>query len=82
MGYNENMISMKAIGYKETVGYLRGEYSLDRAMEIIKQESRRYAKRQLTWFKRYQEAHWVDLDIYDTKKKALDYMFEIINREF
>ena len=45
--------SMQAIGYKELVGYLNGEDTLDNAIEIIKQESRRYAKRQLTWFRRY-----------------------------
>ncbi len=44
---------MQGIGYKEIVKYLEGEYSLDEAIEIIKRDSRRYAKRQITWMKRY-----------------------------
>ena len=50
--------------YKEMIKYLDGEYTYDEAIEIIKRDSRRYAKRQLTWFKRYQDAKWFDLDKY------------------
>ena len=64
MGYTKDMISMKGIGYKEMIKYLDGEYTYDEAIEIIKRDSRRYAKRQLTWFKRYQDAKWFDLDKY------------------
>lgn len=64
MGYTKDMISMQGIGYKEMIKYLDGEYTYDEAIEIIKRDSRRYAKRQLTWFKRYQEAKWFDLDKY------------------
>ena len=45
--------SMQGIGYKETAAYIRGELSLDEATDLIKQSSRRYAKRQITWFKKY-----------------------------
>ena len=62
IGYDKNLISMQGIGYKEIVKYLEGEYSLDEAIEIIKRDSRRYAKRQITWFKRYKESKWFDLD--------------------
>ena len=65
IGYDKNLISMQGIGYKEIVKYLEGEYSLDEAIEIIKRDSRRYAKRQITWFKRYKESKWFDLDKYD-----------------
>ncbi|WP_368242862.1 tRNA (adenosine(37)-N6)-dimethylallyltransferase MiaA [Intestinibacter bartlettii] len=64
MGYTKDMISMQGIGYKEKIKYLDGEYTYDEAIEIIKRDSRRYAKRQLTWFKRYQDAKWFDLDKY------------------
>ena len=64
MGYTKDMISMQGIGYKEMIKYLDGEYTYDEAIEIIKRDSRRYAKRQLTWFKRYQDAKWFDLDKY------------------
>ena len=78
MGYNENNISMKAIGYKEIIKYLNNEYSLDESIEIIKRDSRRYAKRQLTWFKRYDDSLWVDLDddfsIEKIKSSVLDFI--------
>ena len=65
MGYTKEMISMQGIGYKEIIKYLDGEYLLDDAIEIIKRDSRRYAKRQLTWFRRYNEAKWFNLDEYN-----------------
>ena len=65
MGYDKNLISMQGIGYKERIKYLEGEYTLDEAVEIIKRDSRRYAKRQITWFKRYKDSEWFDLEKYD-----------------
>ena len=65
MGYTKDMISMQGIGYKEIIKYLEGEYELDEAIEIIKRDSRRYAKRQLTWFRRYDDAKWFNLDEYN-----------------
>lgn len=64
MGYTKDMISMQGIGYKEIIKYLDGEYTLDEAIDIIKRDSRRYAKRQLTWFRRYDDANWFNLDEY------------------
>lgn len=69
MGYTKDMISMQGIGYKEIIKYLDGEYTLDEAVEIIKRDSRRYAKRQLTWFRRYKDAKWFNLDEYSDKKE-------------
>ena len=65
MGYDKNLISMQGIGYKEIVKYLEGEYTLEEAIEIIKRDSRRYAKRQITWFKRYKDSKWFDLGKYN-----------------
>lgn len=65
LGYDKNLISMQGIGYKEIIKYLEGEYTLDEAVEIIKRDSRRYAKRQITWFKRYKDSEWFDLEKYD-----------------
>lgn len=62
MGYNKNMVSMKAIGYKEIMEYLENEITYEDAIEKIKRESRRYAKRQITWFKRYEDAYFLDID--------------------
>lgn len=53
----------QAIGYKELFGYLEGTASLETAVETLKQSTRRYAKRQLTWFRRNPDIHWINIDI-------------------
>ena len=53
-GLDKSCQSMKAIGYRQIISYLEGEYDLNTAIELIKRDSRRYAKRQLTWFRRYE----------------------------
>lgn len=62
MGYGKDLVSMKGIGYKEILDYFDGVYDMDRAIELIKQGSRQYAKRQVTWFKRYTDALVLNLD--------------------
>ena len=71
-GYTKDMISMQGIGYKEIIKYFDGEYTLDEAMEIIKRDSRRYAKRQLTWFRRYEDAKWFEIDKFDSAEELKD----------
>lgn len=61
MGVDKSATSMQAIGYKELVLFLDNELSLEAAVSLIKQESRRYAKRQLTWFKRNKNIKWLDM---------------------
>lgn len=82
MGYDKDLISMQGIGYKEIVKYLEGMYTLEEAVEIIKRDSRRYAKRQITWFKRYKESKWFDLEKYDDleilKGDIMNYIENII----
>ena len=51
--------AMQSIGYKEFYGYLNGESTLEEALEIVKKSSRHYAKRQLTWFRRNKDIHWL-----------------------
>lgn len=58
--YPEFPTAMQAIGYKEIVQYLKNEISKEEAIEKIKQETRRYAKRQITWFKRIENIRWLD----------------------
>lgn len=53
---------LKAIGYKELVPYFQGERSLEESLELLKMHTRRYAKRQLTWFNRDQDIHWFYID--------------------
>ena len=61
MGISADDISMKGIGYKEMLSYMIGECDLDTAVELIKRNSRRFAKRQLTWFKKYDDMTWINL---------------------
>ena len=71
-GVDPKTTALQAIGYKELASALRGECSLRQAVEQIKQSSRRYAKRQLTWFRRNQQIHWIYMDEeQDPEKKAL-----------
>lgn len=60
-GISSDSIAMKGIGYKEIIGYLDGRYSFDEAVELVKRNTRRYAKRQLTWFRRYKDMIWYDV---------------------
>ena len=60
MGCSREMVSMQGLGYKEILAYLDGEYTLEEAVYIIKRETRHFAKRQLTWFKRKRDVIWLD----------------------
>ncbi|MDR1778507.1 MAG: tRNA (adenosine(37)-N6)-dimethylallyltransferase MiaA [Clostridiales Family XIII bacterium] len=60
-GLGTEKIAMLGIGYKELLGYLDGEYDMAEAVRLIKRNTRRYAKRQMTWFSRYPQAEQVDL---------------------
>ena len=64
--------SVKAIGYKELFPYLKGELPLEECIEKLKQETRRYAKRQITWFKRDKEINW----LYPDKADSFEQLFE------
>jgi len=57
-----SMTAAASLGYKEILGYLKGKYSLEEAKELLKQNTRRFAKRQLTWFRADKRIEWVDVD--------------------
>ncbi|TQI65848.1 tRNA (adenosine(37)-N6)-dimethylallyltransferase MiaA [Clostridium sp. KNHs216] len=73
--------AMQAIGYKELLPYFRSECSLDEAVESIKRESRRYAKRQLTWFRRDENIHWIMVDEYTDFDGVIEQAFRMIDRK-
>lgn len=70
MGYSKQNQSMQGIGYKELIDYFNGECGLEEAVDLIKQNSRRYAKRQLTWFRRDNRIHYLSPD--NAYEKAMD----------
>lgn len=61
-GYDPGSIALQGIGYKELIMHLNGDLTLDESIDLIKQKSRNYAKRQLTWFRRDERIKWVDKD--------------------
>ena len=69
--------AMQGLGYKEVVKYLDNEYSKEEMIDIIKQESRRYAKRQLTWFRKNKQTVW--LDGLDSMQNNINIILEVIN---
>ncbi len=62
IGLDDSFQSMQGIGYKEVLGYLNGHVAYSDMVEELKQNTRHYAKRQMTWFKRYEDMNWIDLD--------------------
>lgn len=77
MGCTRDMVSMQGLGYKEILDALDGTISLDEAVYIIKRDTRHFAKRQLTWFKREKEVTWVDQGNFDfDREKILMWMLE------
>lgn len=79
-GYHKSMVSMQGLGYKEILAYLEGEISLDDAIYILKRDTRHFAKRQLTWFRREKDVIWVNKPEFSyDDDKILNFMIEKID---
>lgn len=78
-GCQPDMVSMQGLGYKEIISYLNGECSLEEAVYILKRDTRHFAKRQLTWFRREKEVTWIDRTSFSSEEEILEYM---LNRLF
>ncbi len=77
MGFQKDMVSMQGLGYKEILSYLAGECTLDEAVYLIKRDTRHFAKRQLTWFKRERNVIWIDKKAFEyDNNKILNFMVE------
>lgn len=70
-GATKEMVSMQGLGYKEILAYLDGEISLERAVYLIKRDTRHFAKRQLTWFRRERDVIWFDKEQYAYQEDAI-----------
>ena len=82
MGYHRGMVSMQGLGYKEILAYLDGEIDLEEAIRILKRDTRHFAKRQLTWFRREQDVIWVNKDEFDyNDQKTLDFMLSELRKK-
>lgn len=71
-GYSEQLVSMKGLGYRQLARHLRGEVDLDRAVYLIKRDTRHYARRQLTWFRAEPLLRWLDLVAGDSPAATAD----------
>ncbi len=71
MGCTKDMVSMQGLGYKEILSFLYGECSLEEAVYRIKRDTRHFAKRQLTWFKREKNVIWVNKQDFDYDDEAI-----------
>lgn len=60
-GFNMSATALQGLGYKEIIGYLKGDYPLEEAIRILKKNTRNYAKKQITWFNREKDLHWFNL---------------------
>lgn len=79
MGYTKDFVSMQGLGYKEILDYLEGNLSLEEAVYILKRDTRHFAKRQLTWFRREREVLWIEKPEFDyDEEKILDYMISVL----
>lgn len=82
MGYDRSLVSMQGIGYKEILAYLEGECSLEEAVYIIKRDTRHFAKRQMTWFRRERDVTMVPKqDFENDEDKILEYMLKLLREK-
>ena len=78
-GYTRDMVSMQGLGYKEILDYLNGKCTLDEAIYILKRDTRHFAKRQLTWFRRERDVIWIDKQKFEhNEEKILEEMLKFI----
>lgn len=76
MGCSRELVSMQGLGYKEILAWLDGEHDLERAVYLIKRDTRHFAKRQLTWFRREKDVIWVDKSVLVSEDACLEFMIE------
>ena len=82
MGCTRDMVSMQGLGYKEILAYLDGECTLEEAVYILKRDTRHFAKRQLTWFRREHEVRWIERQEYPDEAAMLQAMLAQFPPEF
>lgn len=70
-GFTRDMVSMQGLGYKEMLDYLDGACSLEDAVSVIKRDTRHFAKRQITWFKRERDVIWIDKEKYHYNEEEM-----------
>ena len=82
MGCRKGMTSMQGLGYKEMLDYLEGKLTFEQAAELLKRDTRRFAKRQLTWFRRERDVIWLEKEKYASQEELLKEMLERIEQRW
>ena len=80
-GVNPDCQAFKGIGYKEVVEYINGRITLDECRDLIKKNTRHFAKRQITWYKRMPYIEWIHIDSYTSKDFIFNKAMDLIRRE-
>ena len=81
-GYTRDMVSMQGLGYKEILDYLDGTISLEEAIYRIKRDTRHFAKRQITWFKRERDVTWISIVDFERKETSiLEFMITTLQQK-
>ena len=73
LNYSENSTALQGLGYKQIIAALKGKYSMKEAIKILKRDTRHYAKRQFTWFRKVENVYWIDL----TERSSLE---DVVNQ--
>ncbi len=79
-GYSKDLNALNTVGYKEIISFIDREFTLQRAAELIKRNTRRFAKRQLTWFKRDERIKWIRIESYEDIQTAAKKILEEIKK--
>lgn len=81
-GYDSSLVSMQGLGYKELIPYLQKKCTLDEAIYVLKRDTRHFAKRQLTWFRRERNVRWLDKSLVSSDEEILKEILNTIEREW
>jgi len=80
-GYSENSFSLQGLGYKHIIKYLKGDYSKEEAIKLMKRDTRRFAKRQLNYFKRDKRIIWLDMENYSSPEDVSEEIIKILSEK-
>jgi len=78
LGYSENSNALQCLGYKQIVALLKGKCSFEEAIQLLKTDTRHYAKRQFTWFRQVENIHWIDLGDCSSSEETLSKMKKVL----
>lgn len=79
-GYGRQLGSMKGLGYRQIAGYLEGDYSYDEAVRLLKRDTRHFAKRQLTWFRKEPGIVWIEIQEHDSTNSVVTPLLALVQR--